>query len=185
MSGHPERGTLPLVGTKETTVIGIGLHEVAALRWPKEPVSGDGARQTVAVPLPRLPWSTAAIEVPLGASAARDVARVLTLRKIFGYGVAPLVLAVFVVADVLLIWGHYGSLRPSGSVFLLLGLLGVVLILTGLIPNTVARITGTPYVARNQLRFPSARTDVVRQLAKLNPKVRIAGLPTGDLSSRR
>ena len=185
MSGHRERGTLRPVSTGETTAIGIGLHEVAGLRWPKEPVTGDGARQTVAVPLPRLPWSTAAIEVPLGASAARGVARVLTLRKIFGYGVAPLVILIFVVADVLLLWGHYGSLRPSGSLFLILGLLGVVLILTGLIPDSVARVTGTPYVSRNQLRFPAARTDVVRQLAKLNPKVKIAGLPAGDLPSRR
>jgi hypothetical protein len=185
MSGHPERGTLRPVSTGETTAIGIGLHEVAGLRWPKEPVSGDGARQTVAVPLPRLPWSTAAIEVPLGATAARGVARVLTLRKIFGYGVAPLVVLIFVVADVLLIWGHYGSLRPSGSVFLLMGLLGVVLILTGLIPDSVARVTGTPYVSRGRLHFPAAHTDVVRQLAGLNPKVKIAGLPAGDLPSRR
>ena len=184
MSGRPERGTLRPV-TKDSTAIAIGLHDVAGLRWPKEPVAGDGARETVAVPLPRMPWSTAAVEVPLGASAARGVARVLTLRRIFGYGVAPLVVVVFVVADVLLIWGHYGSLHPSGSVFLLLGLLGVVLILTGLIPDSVARVTGTPYVSRNQLRFPAARTEVVRQLAKLNPKVTIAGFAAGDLPSRR
>ena len=177
MSGCRQPGTLRPVGTEKTTAIRIGLHEVAGLRWPKEPVSGDGARQAVAVPLPRLPWSTAAVEVPLGASAARGVARVLTLRKIFGYGVAPVVVALFVLADVLLLWGHYGSLRPSGSLFLILGLVGVVLILTGLIPDTVARVTGTPYVSRGQLRFPAARTDVVRQLAKLNPKVEIAGLP--------
>ena len=173
------------MGNQDTTAIRIGLHEVAALRWPQHVLTGDGKRETVAVPLPRLPWSTAAIEVPLGASAARGVARVLTLRKIFGYGVAPLVVVIFVVADVLLIWGHYGSLHPSGSLFLLLGLLGVVLILTGLLPDSVARVTGTPYVSRSQLRFPAARTDVVRQLANLNPKVTIAGLPAGDLPSRR
>jgi hypothetical protein len=40
----------------------------------------------------------------------------------------------------------------------------------GLIPDVVARSTGTPYVSRNQLRFPAARDEAVGQLAKLNPK---------------
>ncbi|MGX6602325.1 hypothetical protein ACWKSP_09360 [Micromonosporaceae bacterium Da 78-11] len=173
------------MGTQDTTAIHIGLHEVAGLRWPKEPLSGDGPREQVAVPLPRLPWAKTAIEVPLGASAAAGIARVLTLRKIFGYGVAPTVIAIFLFADALLIWGHFGSLRPTGPVFVILALIGVLLILGGLIPDAVARATGTPYVARGRLRFPAARTEVVRQLAKLNPKVEITGLPAGDLPSRR
>jgi hypothetical protein len=173
------------VVTENTTAIRIGLHEVGALRWPKEPLSGDGARRPVAVPLPRLPWSTAAVEVPLGETAARGVERVLTLRRIFGYGVAPAVVAIFLVADALLIWGHYGSLRPPGPLFAIMAVVGVLLILTGLLPDVVARATGTPYVSRGQLRFPAARSDVARQLAKLNPKVEIAGLPAGDLPSRR
>jgi hypothetical protein len=146
---------------------------VADLRWPKQPLSGDGARQDTAVPLPRLPWSKAAIRVPLGATAARSVERVTTLRRIFGYGVAPVIIALFVVADVLLIGGRIGGFEPSGGVFLVLGLVGVVLILTGLLPDVVARITGTPYVNRGHLRFPAARPDVVAQLVKLNPKASI------------
>jgi hypothetical protein len=151
----------------------IGLHEVSGLRWPKEPLSGDGARRPTAVPLPRLPWSRAAIEVPLGASAASDIERVTRLRKIFGYVVAPIVILLFVVADVLLLWGHYGDLRPPGRLFLVMGLAGVVLILTGLIPDAVARATGAPYVSRNYLRFPAVRADVADQLVKLNPKASI------------
>ncbi len=173
------------VATEETIAVRLGLHQVAGLRWPKDPVTGNGPRQQVSVPLPRLPWSSAAIEVPLGASAARDIARVSKLRKIFGYGIAPAILVIFIAADVLLIWAHYGSLRPPGALFAILALVGVALILTGLIPDTVARLTGTPYVSRNQLRLPAARLEVVQQLARLNPKVEIAGLPPGDLSPPR
>ena len=166
---------------QDTIAIRIALHDVVGLRWPKQPLTGDGACRPVAVPLPRPPWSTAAIEVPLGASAASGIARVLTLRRAFGYGVAPLVVVLFVVADVLLIWGHYGSLRPPGSLFLVMALVGVLLILTGLIPDAVARATGTPYVTRGQLRVPAARADVVRQLVKLNPKATIhSGVKSPD-----
>ena len=160
---------------RDTRAVRIGLHDVAGLRWPKEPIAGDGKRLETAVPLPRLPWSTAAITVPLGETAARGVERVTRLRKIFGFGVAPIIVAIFVVADVLFLWGHFGNLRPPGSLFLLMGLAGVVLILTGLIPDAVARFTGTPFVTRNTLRFPSARAEVVDQLAKLNPKATIDG----------
>lgn len=173
------------MGTDETTAIHIGLHEVAGLRWPKEPLCGTGPRQEVAVPLPRVPWSKAAIQVPLGAGAASGIARVLTLRRIFGYGVAPLVVVLFVAADALLIGGRYGSLRTPGVVFLVLGGAGVLLVLSGLLPDVVARATGTPYVSRNRLRIPAARTAVVRQLVKLNPKVEIGGLPVGDMPSPR
>jgi hypothetical protein len=161
------------VDKQGTTAVRIGLHQVSDLRWPKQPLTGDGGRENTAVPLPRLPWSGAAITVPLGASAARGVERVTQLRKIFGYGVAPVIIALFVVADVLLLWGRFGDLRPPGVLFLVMGLVGVVLILTGLIPDVVARSTGTPYVTRNQLRFPAARADVVTQLVKLNPKAKI------------
>ena len=157
------------------TAVRIGLHELSGLRWPKQPLVGDGKRLEVAVPLPRLPWSAAAVTVPLGETAARGVARVARLRKIFGYGVAPLIVLLFVLADVLLLWGYFGDLRPSGSLFAVLGLAGVALILTGLIPDLVARLTGTPYVTRNTLRFPAARADVVAQLVKLNPKAVIDG----------
>ncbi len=71
------------MGKQGTTAIRIGLHEVAGLRWPKQPLAGDGAVRTVTVPLPRLPWSTAAIEGPMGVRAAREVERVTGLRKIF------------------------------------------------------------------------------------------------------
>jgi hypothetical protein len=161
------------VGTQDTTAVRIGLHEVADLRWPKQPLAGDGARESTAVPLPRLPWSKAAIEVPLGASAARGVERVTTLRKIFGYGVAPTIVLLFVAADVILLWGRYGGLRPSGAIFLVLGVVGVLLIVTGLIPDVVARVTGAPYVSRGQLRFPAARAEVVTQLVELNPNATI------------
>jgi hypothetical protein len=156
-----------------TNAVSIGLHEVSDLRWPKQPLAGDGAREITAVPLPRLPWSGAAIEVPLGASAARGVERVTTLRKIFGYGVAPVVILLFVVADVLLLWSRLGDLRLPGTVFLVMGVVGVLLILTGLIPDAVARSTGTPYVTRGRLRFPAARRDAIDQLLKLNPKAAI------------
>jgi hypothetical protein len=161
------------VKKQDTNAVRIGLHEVSDLRWPKQPLAGDGAREITAVPLPRLPWSGAAIEVPLGASAARGVERVTQLRRIYGYGVAPVVILLFVLADVLLLWGRFGDLRPPGWVFLMLGGVGVLLILTGLIPDAVARYTGTPYVTRGQLRFPAARSDVVEQLLKLNPKATI------------
>ena len=151
----------------------IGLHEVSDLRWPKQPLTGDGASENVAVPLPRLPWSGAAVQVPLGASAARGVARVTTLRRIFGYGVAPVIILLFVIADVLLLWGRFGDLHPDGSLFAIFGIVGALLILTGLLPDVVARRTGTPYVFRNQLRFPAARADVVAQLQRLNPKAAI------------
>jgi hypothetical protein len=77
------------------------------------------------------------------------------------------------VADVLLLWGRYGDLRPPGSLFAILGVAGVVLVLTGLAPDAVARATGTPYVSRSKLRIPAARADVTRQLLKLNPKAAI------------
>ena len=161
------------MATEETTDVRIGLHDVARLRWPKEPLTGDGARETVPVPVPRLPWSGAAVEVPLGASAARRVERVLLLRRIFGYGVAPLILVVFVVADGFLILGRFGHRVPDRSVFGWLGAAGVVLIFTGLLPNAVARLTGTPFVSRGQLRFPRARPEAVRQVVQLNPKASI------------
>ena len=152
-----------------TTAVRIALHQLSGLRWPKQPLAGDGKRLEVAVPLPRLPWSSAAVTIPLGESAARGVARITQLRKIFGYGVAPVIIALFVVADVLLLWARFGDLRPPGWLFLVLGLVGVALIGTGLLPDAVARSTGTPYITRNTLRFPSARADVVAQLVKLNP----------------
>jgi hypothetical protein len=161
------------VGTPGTTAIRIGLHEVAGLRWPQQVLTGEGKRETVSVPLPRLPWSAAAIEVPMGATAARSIERVSRLRKIFGYGVAPAVILLFVVADVLLLWGRFGDLNPPGELFAVMGIVGVLLILTGLVPDAVARATGAPYVSRDHLRFPKARPDVVAQLVKLNPKVRI------------
>jgi hypothetical protein len=163
------------VGNQDTTALRIGLHEVATLRWPKAVLAGDGKRETAAVPLPRLPWSTAAIEVPMGASAARSVERVTTLRRIFGYGVAPVVILLFVIADGLLLWGRFGDLNPPAVVFAALGVAGVLLIVSGLVPDAVARATGAPYVARDQLRFPKARPDVVAQLIKLNPKATISG----------
>jgi hypothetical protein len=161
------------VGTQGKTSVRIGLHEVAGLRWPKQPISGDGAREETAVPLPRLPWSKAAVRVPLGATAARGIARVTTLRRIFGYGVAPVIVLLFVLADVLLIGGRIGGFEPSGGLFAGLGIAGVLLILTGLLPDVVARATGTPYVNRGSLRFPAAHPDVVAQLVKLNPKASI------------
>jgi len=170
------------VEQQDTNAVRIGLHEVSGLRWPKQPLAGDGPREVARVPLPRLPWSAAAIEVPLGASAARGVERVTRLRRIFGYGVAPLVILLFLVADVLLLWGRFGELRPPGGLFLGLAVVGVLLILTGLIPDAVARATGTPYVTRGQLRFPAARSAGVEQLVKLNPK---AGIETGDTSPAR
>jgi hypothetical protein len=163
------------VGSQETTPIRIGLHEVAGLRWPKPVLTGTGNRATVAVPLPRLPWSKAAIEVPVGETAARSLDRVTRLRKIFGYGVAPAVILLFVVADVILLWGRFGDLNPPGSLFGVMGAIGVLLVLTGLVPDAVARATGAPYVARDSLRFSKARPEVVAQLAKLNPKVTIDG----------
>jgi hypothetical protein len=158
------------VDKQGTTAVRIGLHEVSSLRWPKQVIAGDGQRRDVAVPLPRLPWSQAAVSIPLGETAAAGVARVTRLRKIFGFVVAPVIVLLFVLADVLLLWGRIGSLNPPGSLFAVLGLVGVVLILTGLIPDLVARATGTPYVTRNSLRFPRARAEVVAQLIKLNPK---------------
>jgi hypothetical protein len=47
---------------------------------------------------------------------------------------------------------------------------GVLLILAGLVPDVVARVTGTAYVNRGHLRIPAARPDVVAQLVKLNPR---------------
>ena len=170
MLGRAGRVTCLAVTNQGATAVRIALHQLPGLRWPKQPLAGAGKRLEVAVPLPRLPWSSAAVTVPMGESAARGVARVTRLRKIFGYGVAPVIVALFVVADVLLLWARFGDLRPSGSLFLALGLVGVLLIGTGLIPDAVARSTGTPYVTRNTLRFPRARADVVAQLVKLNPK---------------
>lgn len=173
MAGQRGGVTSPSVGKQDSVAVRVGLHDVAKLRWPKEPLTGDGTRADTAVPLPRLPWSNAAVRVPLGESASRDIARITTLRKIFGYGVAPVVVLLFVIADVLLIGGRAGGFRPPGWVFLVLGMVGVLLILTGLLPDVVARATGTPYVSRGQLRFPAARPGVVAQLIKLNPDASI------------
>jgi hypothetical protein len=163
------------VEKQDRVAVSIGLHEVSGLRWPKRPLTGDGARETVEVPVPRLPWSSAALPVPLGASAAGDIARVTRLRKIFGYGVAPVIILLFVVADVLLLWSRLGDLNTPRSLFAIMGVAGVLLILTGLIPDAVARATGTPYVTRSHLRIPAARREVVAQLVKLNPKAHIVG----------
>lgn len=171
---------------QEATAINIGLHEVAGLRWPKQVLTGEGKSETVAVPLPRLPWSTAAIQVPMGETAARSVERVVRLRKIFGYGVAPVVILLFVVADVLLLWGRFGDLRPAGWIFAGLGALGVLLIATGLVPDAVARSTGAPYVSRGHLRLSKAHPDVVAQLVKLNPKATIDGAhPVGRVTGAK
>ena len=167
------------MGNQETAAIRIGLHEVAGLRWPQQALTGDGRPETIAVPLPRLPWSAAAIEVPMGASAARSVARVTRLRKIFGYGVAPTIIVLFLTADALLIWGRFGALNPPTTVFAVLGVVGVLLIASGFVPDAVARATGAPYVSRDQLRFPRARPEAVAQLVKLNPKVTIDGWSAG------
>jgi hypothetical protein len=167
------------VGDQGTTAIRIGLPDVAGLRWPRPVLAGDGERETAAVPLPRLPWSKAAIEVPMGRSAAQAVARVTRLRKIFGYGVAPTVIVLFLIADGLLLWGRFGDLKPPTVVFAVLGVVGLLLILSGFVPDAVSRATGAPYVARDQLRFPKAPPEAVAQLVRLNPKVTIDGVPPG------
>jgi hypothetical protein len=162
------------MATPETTTrLSIGLHSVSELRWPKQPLIGDGAREITAVPLPRLPWSDVAVDVPLGATAARAVERVTRLRRIFSYGVVPVIVLIFVVADVILLLGRFEHLHPNRSIFGYAGLIGVPLILTGLLPNVVARATGTPYVSRSELRFPVARADIVQQVIRLNPKAAI------------
>jgi hypothetical protein len=173
MLGHAGRVASAAVGRQDTKAVRIGLHELPGLRWPKQPLTGDGARRDVAVPLPRLPWSRAAVTVPLGETASAEVACVTRLRKIFGYGVAPAVILLFLIADGLFLWRAYGDLRLPGWTFAMLGLIGVALILTGLIPDAVARATGTPYVTRGQLRIPAARADVLAQLVTLNPKATI------------
>ena len=151
----------------------IGLHRVADLRWPKQPLTGDGPRTMVAVPLPRLPWATTAIEVPLGESATHGIERVTRLRKIFGYGVTPVVILLFVVADGLLIRSRFGDLQLPGRLLAVMGTVGVLLILTGKIPDAVARARGVPYVTRNVLHVPAARARVAAQLVKLNPNASI------------
>jgi hypothetical protein len=161
------------VPTPSLTSIRIGLHEVAGLRWPKQPLAGEGKRQDVAVPLPRLPWATTSITVPLGASVVADIARITRLRRIFGYGVAPVVVALFVIGDGLLLYGRHSDFTPPSWLFLIFGVVGVLLILSGLLPDRIAQMTGTPYVSRGQLRLPRARADVVDQLVKLNPDVTI------------
>ncbi|GAA2547671.1 hypothetical protein GCM10010435_16240 [Winogradskya consettensis] len=162
-----------------STQIKIGLHEVSRVRWPRQTLVGDGKQVKVAVPLPRLPWSSASVEVPMGESAARGIERVTRLRKIFGYGVAPAIILLFVVADALLLWGRFGDLKPPGALFAIFGVVGVVLILTGLVPDVVARATGTPYVTRGTLRFSKARTEAVEQLAKLNPQLQLDSVTKG------
>jgi hypothetical protein len=169
----PGRSSLTLREQHDVTAVRIGLHEVGRMRWPKQPLTGDGPRVDTAVPVPRLPWSTAAIQVPLGASAAGGIARVTLLRRIYGYGVVPVIFVLFVTADVLLIGGRLGGFNPPGQLFRVLGGIGFLLILTGLIPDAVARATGTPYVKRGQLRIPRPARTRSQQLVKLNPKVSI------------
>ena len=171
--GREQRVPSLAVGTQGTTAVRIGLHDVAAMRWPKRPLSGDGPREIVPVPLPRLPWATTAIEVPLGESAARGVERVVRLRRIFGYVIAPVAIVLFLVADALLIWSLVGDFQPPRRLFAVMGTVGLLLILTGKIPDAVARRSGTPYVSRNRLHFPAARRDVAAQVVKLNPKAEI------------
>ena len=77
------------------------------------------------------------------------------LRKIFGYGAAPLVVLLFVVADVLLAWGRFGDLNPPTVTFAVMGVAGVMLIRSGLAPDAVAH------------------------LVKLNPKATIEGASPG------
>ena len=124
----------------------------------------------VAVPLPRLPWATTAIEVPLGASAAHGIERVTRLRKIFGYGVAPVVILLFVVADVLLIWSRFGDLQLPGRLLAVMGTVGVLLILTGKIPDAVARARGVPYVSRNVLHVPDGARQGGRATRQAEPE---------------
>jgi hypothetical protein len=161
---------------QETIEVRIGLHDVRGLRWPKRPLTGDGPTETVAVPIPRLPWSRAAVDVPLGASAARKVEQVTRLRKIFGYGVAPLIAVLFVAADLILIIGATDTTPAGRRLVGYLGVAGVLLIALGLVPNVVARRLGAPYVSRGQLRMTAAAPDVVQDAVRLNPKASIEKL---------
>lgn len=151
--------------------LAIGLHELSGLRWPRESLTGEGRQVRHPVRLPGLPWSKAAVEVPMGESAARAVDRVARLRRIFGLGIAPVILLIFVVADILLLVSVFADGQIPGAVFATFGIIGFALVLTGLVPELVARATGAPYVSRGSLRFPRTRPEAVTQLRKLNPKL--------------
>jgi hypothetical protein len=151
-----------------TVDVRIKLADLAGIRWPKRPMAGSGDRVLAAVPLPGAPWSTAATEVPLGADVARRVARVASLRQVYGRVVVPLIVALFVIADVILILGVTGTLSTGRHVIGYLGGLGFVLVLTGLLPNAYARLTKTPHAAAGRLTIPNAHADVVEDAVRLN-----------------
>jgi hypothetical protein len=155
---------------QETIDVRIKVADLKTVRWPKKPLAGDGDRELTPVLLPGMPWSTAAVDVPLGATAARKVARVRLLRRIYAYVVVPLIVLLFVVADVLLILGALGTLHVGRQFLGYLGGVGFVLALTGLLPNAVARFTRTPHVAGAHLRIPAARPEVVKDAVRLNRK---------------
>jgi hypothetical protein len=148
----------------------IKLADLAGVRWPKRLLAGDGERVPAAVPLPGAPWSRAAVEVPLGADVARRVARLSNLRQVYGRVILPLVVALFLIADAILILGTTGNLHGGRQVIGYLGGLGFLLVITGFAPNAYARFTRTPHASGGRLVIPAARAAVVKDAERLNRK---------------
>jgi hypothetical protein len=155
---------------QETIDVRIRLADLNGIRWPKRPLVGDGERRVVPVLLPGPPWSRASVDVPLGATAARKVERVTTLRTLYGRFVVPLIVLLFVVADVILVLGLIGTVRSGRPVIGVLGGAGFVLVLVGLLPNAYARLTRSVRTGAGWLHLPDARADAVREVTRLNRK---------------
>jgi hypothetical protein len=162
--------------TQSTVDVRIKLADLATIRWPKRPMAGTGDRVLAAVPLPGAPWSTAATEVPLGADVARRVARVASLRRVYGRVVVPLIIVLFLTADVILILGVLGTLTGGRQVIGYLGGLGFLLVVAGLLPNAYARFTRTPHAAAGRLTIPDAHAAAVKDAVRLN-KAGVIGTP--------
>jgi hypothetical protein len=156
--------------SQATVDVRIKLADLVGIRWPKRLLAGGGERVAAAVPLPGAPWSTATVEVPLGADVARRVQRLGRLRQVYGRVIVPLVVALFLLADAILILGATGTIDGGRHVIGYLGGLGFLLVLTGFLPNAYARFTRTPHTSGRRLTIPGARPDVVKDAERLNRK---------------
>lgn len=148
----------------------IRLTDLAAMQWPRRPISGSGETAPVAVPMPRLAWTrVTTVRVPLGEGAAERIATVTRLQRLYEYVVLPVILLLFLLAFVFMVLGWSDTVHSGRAVGGVLGLAAFILTLSGYGPRVVAVMTKTPRIAGGELRLLFVNEDVAREAVALNP----------------